>query len=810
MEASNLSGSFPPAVPQASAESFTWAHELSIHLVAAAVGFSIISILFCAAAPKSVTKLRRDFFATIYPYFKFAYVSFFKPHSRDSTAGQQVALESFYKLQADVYDVTRKSLLHGREDMLNLAAAQLKFRDSKTCEKPQRRIWVDIGGGTGYNIEAMAAFVFVPEFFKKIYLVDFSPSLCEIAKKRFQRLGWKNVHVICQDARLFRLEEYELSEDERKIERLEKASPHMNTVLADLVTMSYSLSMIPDFHSVIDSAMSLLDSNGIVCVVDFYVQSVADVYGKTYIGGTAGRHVNWIGRAFWRAWFEADRVNLDPSRRDYLEYRFGTLLCHSGRNYWLGGIPYYLWMGRPKSSSSLHRKQVSENGADFGSLACPASVSMAHQNLSVNLPLPSAFYQNQPWRLHYSEHDAQHAQFADSYIYAFTWEDPVVDEKVLNLGPSDEILAITSAGDNILSYLSKSRDQQPKAVHAVDLNPAQNHLLELKLAAFASLAPSDIWQLFGEGHHPNFRRLLLDRLSPHLSSRAFQFWLARIDTFSERAGGLYYTGGSRHALNLMTWLARFGRSTANVRDLCNASSLERQVGIWESSVRGLLVNKALNWAIVSQRMFLWKALGVPDEQRLMIVQDHAERSGGHVNSTKTQDEAICRYMTDTLDPVVCNSRLSTENYFYLLCLQGHYTKSCRPRYLEPSSHAHLSRPSTLSKVTIHTATVLSVLQTRNPSTLSAAIIMDSMDWFSAASPATDARKQIAALRRALKTGGKVVLRSAARRPWYLELFEKDGFEVRCVCIRGSGDAKGENRFVDRVNMYAGTWICVKV
>jgi len=68
----------------------------------------------------------------------------------------------------------------------------------------------------------MSEFAFVPEFFSAVYLVDLSPSLCEVARKRFARLGWANVKVVCQDARHFRLED----------------------LGADLITMSYSLSMI--------------------------------------------------------------------------------------------------------------------------------------------------------------------------------------------------------------------------------------------------------------------------------------------------------------------------------------------------------------------------------------------------------------------------------------------------------------------------------------------------------------------------------------------------------------------------------------
>lgn len=71
----------------------------------------------------------------------------------------------------------------------------------------------------------MASFLPVDSFFSRVYLVDLSPSLLEVARKRFERLGWKNVSVICIDARSFRLPKGDDG--------------------ADIVTMSYSLSMIP-------------------------------------------------------------------------------------------------------------------------------------------------------------------------------------------------------------------------------------------------------------------------------------------------------------------------------------------------------------------------------------------------------------------------------------------------------------------------------------------------------------------------------------------------------------------------------------
>lgn len=170
-----------------------------------------------------------------------------------------------------------------------------------------------MGGGTGYNIEAMSKHVDVPNFFSEIYLVDLSTSLCQVAIDRFNRLGWSNVKVICQDARHFRLEDHDGSRGSQKMLRPfeEKGSQRRS----DLITMSYSLSMIPEYYSVLDATASLLSEDGVIGVADFYVQSEVDYQARNYTGGEIDRHCMWISRVFWRAWFEADRVCLEAGRR---------------------------------------------------------------------------------------------------------------------------------------------------------------------------------------------------------------------------------------------------------------------------------------------------------------------------------------------------------------------------------------------------------------------------------------------------------------------------------------------------------------
>ncbi|KIX02343.1 uncharacterized protein Z518_08284 [Rhinocladiella mackenziei CBS 650.93] len=771
-----------------------WQRLKSFHLELGLIGmgfFVLVTILACLLYKLGGHFILEKLIA--HPYVRFVYVCLLKPHDKQTDAGQQRALESFYSAQAHVYDATRKRLLQGREDMLAVLIAKLQARmASKGGQKP---VWYDIGGGTGYNIEVMDKMVGIEGFFDHVFLVDLSTSLCEVANERVRQNGWKNVTVLCQDAR----------------------SIACNPSSADLITMSYSLSMIPDFYSVIDMISGLLSPSGVIGICDFYVQSIVDISSRNYIGGTFNRHVNWVGRMFWRTWFDADRVNLDGGRRDYVEYRFGTILSTSERNYLLGGIPYYIFIGCRRDAETfaehghealekldaaltespyLSPMKFREQRALDAQQNIPRSKSYesAIVNLSSNLPLPAAFYQQHHWRIYYNDLLQKHQQFGNEYIYAFNWEDPKVDRQLLNITQDDVILAITSAGDNILDYLL----EKPKRIHAVDLNPNQNHLLELKVAAFTALPHSDVWQLFGEGQHPDFRNLLLQKLSPHMSSQAFQYWLNKAYIFTS-PGGLYESGGSRHAIKLVRWLFKLFGLTTKVRTICKVETLNEQREIWPY-IRSLLLSWPLHKAVVSTEWWAWKAAGVPPAQHALIINDYARRT----NLPKTKKlfgEAVWQYVVDTLDPVVETTQISRDNYFYYLCLQGKFSRKCHPRYLGVKAHATLSRPDTFDGLRIHTDEIMEVIARISPSTLTIAILMDSMDWFNPLENA--ALEQVIALNKVLKLGGRVLFRSAALRPWYTQIFEKHGFETKCVGRRDSG------KCIDRVNMYASTWICIK-
>lgn len=290
--------------------------------------------------------------------------------------------------------------------------------------------------------------------------------------------------------------------------------------------------------------------------------------------------------------------------------------------------------------------------------------------------------------------------------------------------------------------------------------------------------------MFGEGKHPNFRELLLTKLSPHMSSIAFQYWLSNGEkTFGKT--GLYYTGGSRHALSLLQFLIKTFGLKAEVDKVCRAQTLNEQREIWEKSLKKVLFNRMLAYLTVHSEKWLWKALGVPPAQRNMITQDYMVANNITKADKNTPGNAIWEYCINTIEPMIASTLVSESNHYYYLCLQGKYSTRSHPEYLDSKAHAKFSRPGAFDGLRIHTDEINEVLSRMTPGTLTIAIVMDSMDWFDPTGEAVS--KQIKALNRALKMKGRVMLRSAGLTPWYVSKFEQLGFAPKRVGARFPGE-----------------------
>lgn len=221
-------------------------------------------------------------------------------------------LESFYQGQAKQYDQFRKRLLKGRQELWNELGV------------PEGGIWVDLGGGTGSNLEYFGPGI---DRLKRVYLVDLSPSLLAVASQRIADRGWRNVQAVQADATRFRPE----------------------LVPVDVVTFSYCLTMIPDWFAAIENAWAMLKPGGRVGVVDFYVS-------RKYPAEGLKRH-RWGTRSFWPIWFASDNVFPSPDHLPYLRWRFQQVVLHECRTrlpWWpFGRMPYYIFVGcKPENHSS--------------------------------------------------------------------------------------------------------------------------------------------------------------------------------------------------------------------------------------------------------------------------------------------------------------------------------------------------------------------------------------------------------------------------------------------------------------------------
>jgi betaine lipid synthase len=149
---------------------------------------------------------------------------------------------------------------------------------------------------------------------------------------------------------------------------------------------------------------------------------------------------------------------------------------------------------------------------------------------------------------------------------------------------------------------------------------SQGHLLELKLAAIQALNYEDFFALFGHGKHPNFRALLDSSLAPYLSSIAYQFWRINADSFSSRSSSTFYLHGySGWALRLAQIVFSLAGVTRYVKQMCECDTLEEQTKIWKEKIRPVLLNP-LVVALLKSRLFCWNALGVPSQQRRMVLE----------------------------------------------------------------------------------------------------------------------------------------------------------------------------------------------
>ncbi len=227
---------------------------------------------------------------------------------------QSERLESFYRSQSEHYDQFRAKLLPGRKHLFK-----------KMNQYESSGLWADFGSGTGANLDFLTDEQL--SSYSGIHLVDLSASLLEKAAEKINQRNLKNVKLLQEDIKAF-------NPSERY----------------DVVTFSYSLTMIPQWFIALERAYELLKPGGILAIVDFYVSEKHPMTGLN-------QHSPWT-RNFWPLWFSYDNVFLNADHLPYLLTRFEKIELFEAQfllpYFPIGQVPYYSFIGRKPQKNKYH------------------------------------------------------------------------------------------------------------------------------------------------------------------------------------------------------------------------------------------------------------------------------------------------------------------------------------------------------------------------------------------------------------------------------------------------------------------------
>jgi len=373
-------------------------------------------------------------------------------------------------------------------------------------------------------------------------------------------------------------------------------------------------------------------------------------------------------------------------------------------------------------------------------------------------------------------------------VYNACWEDPRLDRVALELGPEDTVAVITSAGCNVLDYALVG----PRHIYAVDMNPRQNALLELKIAGIRHLDFDTFFEMFGRGRLPNYRQVYRDHLRPALSPFAAEYWDRHIRFFAPGGwrNSFYFHGSSGTFARLVNfYIDRIVRVRDAVSRLLAATSLDQQQTIYFGELRDAVWRRFVRWLLGHDTTLSF--VGVPRPQRQQV--ERYYRGG------------IAQYVEDCVEAVFACLPI-WDNYFWRVYLTGEYSPTCCPEYLKPENFARL-RAGLVDRISIHTGSLREFLENHD-GTISRFVLLDHMDWLCSYHYPELEREWQAIVRRAASQA-RILWRSGGLKVEYVDpikvAVQGRSYKVGDL-LRYHHDLAAELHAKDRVHTYGSFYI----
>ena len=286
-------------------------------------------------------------------------------------------------------------------------------------------------------------------------------------------------------------------------------------------------------------------------------------------------------------------------------------------------------------------------------------------------------------------------------VFNMSWEDPEMDRRAFSLTPEDTVISISSAGCNPLNFLCQS----PKRLISIDGNPAQNAILELKLAAIRTLDHGTFFDIFAARRPSVVTRVYRTHLRPHLSLRAQTFW---DENLWMAARGLYNFGRMGLFCRILRrYLALLGIPRRRVDAFFELRSLSEQVE-WYRKYAAPRLWGPWSRRFVSFKPFMFLAGVHPEQYRLV--------DGRH---------DMYEYVKERVEYALTRVP-AYDNYFLSQAVTGRFRGNRVPPYLLEENFETLRQ--NLDRVLVVNGWLGPYLDTLPPQSINKFNLLDIFDW----------------------------------------------------------------------------------
>jgi S-adenosylmethionine-diacylglycerol 3-amino-3-carboxypropyl transferase len=294
-------------------------------------------------------------------------------------------------------------------------------------------------------------------------------------------------------------------------------------------------------------------------------------------------------------------------------------------------------------------------------------------------------------------------------VYSQIWEDPDVDMKAMAIEPHHHVVAISSGGCNVLSYLTAN----PEKITAVDLSPAHVALVKLKIAGLQNLPDwKSFYRFFGEARS---RENILDYnefLRDDVDAQTRRYWESRLPNGRRRlsrfTNNIYRRGLLGRFITTGHLLSRIVGKDLNRLTLCE--TLAEQRAYFDAEISPLFDRKIVRW-LTNYRASLF-GLGIPPSQYEAL----------------SDGREMADVLRERLRKLACDFPIS-KNYFAWQAFNRAYAPNAAgplPPYLQAGHFETLRKR--VDRLSMLHASLTETIAAMPPASAHRFVLLDAQDW----------------------------------------------------------------------------------